>query len=294
MICKNLMRPSLKDEWGIKELQNCLLNIMQYIHEFCEKNSIDYFIMGGSALGAIRHKGFIPWDDDMDIFMTPENYYRFRSAFEQSGDKTNFYLQEMGESKGRITQAKIRLNNSEFVESSVESWDIHHGIFIDIMIMHNYPNRRLSRIWQRFWNSYLEIKQLSLRNYDRRGVVVKLVLKLLRITPKRFLFNYAISQVWKYNNVPSDNFFHLYLSQPIRKSVYPKRLFESYRLVDFEQIKLRVPICVEEYLSILFGEYMKIPDLAEIKYHQHVSKWNIDIPFTLRKNGRFSDEKYYW
>ena len=61
---KELMRPSVKDDWGIKELQNCILNIAKYIHDFCEENGIKYCIMGGTALGAVRHGGFIPWDDD--------------------------------------------------------------------------------------------------------------------------------------------------------------------------------------------------------------------------------------
>ena len=74
------------DDWGILKLQNCILNIAKYINDFCDCRGIDYCLMGGSALGAVRHKGFIPWDDDLDIFMTPENYERFRKAFNDEGD----------------------------------------------------------------------------------------------------------------------------------------------------------------------------------------------------------------
>ena len=68
------MRDGLSDSYGILELQDKILEIAKYIHDFCEEHDIDYCLMGGSALGAKRHGGFIPWDDDLDIFMTPDNY----------------------------------------------------------------------------------------------------------------------------------------------------------------------------------------------------------------------------
>ena len=84
---KNLMRSYKEDKWGILELQNCILNIAEYIDTFCDKYGIDYCLMGGSALGAVRHKGFIPWDDDLDIFMRPKEYEKFRKEFLKNGVK---------------------------------------------------------------------------------------------------------------------------------------------------------------------------------------------------------------
>ena len=66
------MRQDTPDDWGIKELQNVILNIAYDIDQFCQKHNITYRLMGGSALGAKRHGGFIPWDDDLDVFMTPD------------------------------------------------------------------------------------------------------------------------------------------------------------------------------------------------------------------------------
>lgn len=294
MKLQEFMRPEPKDEWGLKDLQNCLLNIMKYIHDFCESNNIEYFIMGGTALGAVRHGGFIPWDDDIDIFMTPESYEKFRYYFNLKGDKDNFYLQELGLSEGMVVQGKLRLNNSEYIEEVVENWDIHHGVFIDIMILHNYPNGKLPRLWQYGWQAYLELKSCSNRNYTKRGKLVEYLLKTMRLMPKRFLLIYAVKQVWRYRNIPCDNYFHLYISQPIKRSIYPKALFEKSCLVDFETIQLRAPIGLNEYLTILFGDYMKIPDLNSIKYHQHTTKWSSEQSYKPRKKGILSDEKYYW
>lgn len=290
----DLMRKEVPDDWGIKDLQNCLLNIMKYIHDFCEENSIEYFIMGGTALGAIRHGGFIPWDDDIDIFMTPDNYKKFRKLFTQKGNKEKYYLQDMGLSNGNVVQGKLRLNNSEFVEDVVKDLKIHQGVFIDIMIMLDHPNNCWSRKWQIFWESYIELKSLANRNYNRKSGLTNTLIKSLRIFPKRFLIDYALKQVYKYSSEECDNYFHYYIGQKISKSVYPKTQFASSELIDFETIKLRVPVGVKEYLSLLFGDYMKIPDLNYIRYHQHASKWGLNTENNIPGVSDFSDEVNYW
>ena len=106
------MRDDNKDEYGLFEIQNRILSIMVDMDKFFSDYEIDYCLMGGSALGAIRHGGFIPWDDDMDIFMTLDNYEKFRRIFNEKGDKNKYYLQEFGFTDGMITTAKIRLNGT--------------------------------------------------------------------------------------------------------------------------------------------------------------------------------------
>ena len=70
-------------DYSIHELQECILSVMKDVDRFCKKNKIQYYLMGGSALGAMRHRGFIPWDDDLDIFMTYDNYQKFIKDFGQ-------------------------------------------------------------------------------------------------------------------------------------------------------------------------------------------------------------------
>lgn len=292
MNLEQLMRPEVKDDWGIKELQNCILNIAKYIHDFCEENGIQYCIMGGTALGAVRHGGFIPWDDDLDIFMTPDNYERFRDLFWEKGDKTKFYLQEMGGYKGMVYASKLRMNNTEYIEESLEDWDIHHGVFVDIFILHNFPEGKLSQYRLNFWEKYLALKGISMKKYKKRGPIFGVMLCLLKIFPKRFLVPYALTQIYHYRNKECHRKCHLFGKMNFNQGVYLNEVLLPFHSVKFETVRLMMPSQTDRYLSQYFGDYMRIPAMEEIKKNQHTTKWSVSHSFRRRKSGTFSDEQY--
>ena len=293
MKVESLMRPDTQDEWGIKELQNAILNIAKYIHDFCEENGIDYCLMGGSALGAVRHGGFIPWDDDLDLFMSVDNYRKFKELFEKKGDHERYYLQEKGVCDGVATSAKLRMNGTTFIEDMTKDWDIHQGIFVDIMMLRNYPDGKWERKWFLFWEKFFYIRAAASLHYNRKGKLAELLLVPFRWIPYNFLRSFGIKQIRKCWKKETQYYFHYYYSLPLSHSIYPKHLFDKFEEADFETIKLRVPAGVKEYLTILFGDYMQIPDINEIRFRQHTSNWSVTKPFEKRGKGTFDDEKYY-
>ena len=284
-----LMRPEVKDDYGIKTLQNVILNIAAYIDEFCTENDIEYCLMGGSALGAKRHGGFIPWDDDLDVFMTPTNYEKFRECFNQKGDKKNFYIQELGASKGKVITAKVRLNNSYYEEDIIKDWHIHHGVYVDIFILHTAPDNKICRYWQYFWAKYLIVKGLANKEYKRRGKGMYMFMKTVKFfVPKRFLLNFALNQVYRYRDTKT-SFLCNYLGKALMKNgTYKYEHFKNVKRVPFETIQMNVASGLESFLTERFGDYMKVPSAARIKYEQHASTWNLN-PI---KYEDLSDEKY--
>lgn len=289
---QNLMMPR-EDTWGIMKLQNCILHIAQYIDDLCEKNGIEYCLMGGSALGAVRHKGFIPWDDDLDIFMTPGEYEKFRVAYSKDDLKKDFYLQEWGQKDGMVTLAKLRKNESTLIEKDLESWDVHQGVYVDIFILHNCPDNKIKRAWQFVWAKYLVAKGAANRGYNQKKGLLGFSIKCLRLFPKRFLLGFALKQVYRYRRSESEYLCHFMGRAMMRTGLYKRSYFSAMKKVQFESIELYVPEKVEKYLRDRWGDYMKLPSAEEIKKFQHSWKWSEREAFPgYKTNNDYRDEQF--
>ena len=268
------MRDGLENTYGLIELQDKILEIMVYIDELCSLHNIDYCLMGGSALGSKRHGGFIPWDDDLDIFMTPDNYEKFRSVFEQVGDKERFYLQQYGYCNGMVTVPKLRLNNTTYIEELVKDWDIHHGIFVDIFILHVCPNSRLLQIWQCFWAKCVVLKGLSMRGYTRQTGLKAVLIKLAKFLPKKIVLRQGLGQLYKYRKCKTDYYCNFLGKAVFQQGIYKRDWFEKTEYANFEKRRFRVPVGLHDFLSERFGDYMTPPDAQRIKWEQHAWKWD--------------------
>ena len=125
---------------NVKKLQDVLLNIFVDVKNVCDENNITYMMAGGSLLGTIRHKGFIPWDDDIDLMMTRTEYEKFRTIFtDKLSDK--YILADPSFSDNYFNKMpKIYKKNTNYVELSTMNVPTYDMIFIDIFIIENIPN----------------------------------------------------------------------------------------------------------------------------------------------------------
>lgn len=283
------MRDGLDPKYGFLELQDKILEIAVYIDKLCRENDINYCLMGGSALGAKRHGGFIPWDDDLDVFMTPDNYEKFRKVFNENGDKEKYYLQEWGLTDGMVTISKIRLNNTSYIEESLKKWDIHHGIYVDIFILHTCPNNKLQQIHQCLWAKYVIMKGLAIRGYNRRGGFLGFALKVMSRMPDRLWVKHGLKQVYKYRNKKTNYFCNFMGKAVFKNAIYKREYFENPEYVPFEKAELKAPEKLHEFLSERFGDYMKPPSPERIKWEQHAESWDFDKPYFVG-DGTYKDE----
>ena len=283
------MRDGLDPKYGFLELQDKILEIAVYIDKLCRENDINYCLMGGSALGAKRHGGFIPWDDDLDVFMTPDNYEKFRKVFNENGDKEKYYLQEWGLTDGMVTISKIRLNNTSYIEESLKKWDIHHGIYVDIFILHTCPDNKLQQSHQCLWAKYVIMKGLAVRGYNRRGGFLGFALKVMSRMPDRLWVKHGLKQVYKYRNKKTNYFCNFMGKAVFKNAIYKREYFENPEYAPFEKVKLKVPLKLHEFLSERFGDYMKPPTPERIKWEQHAESWNFDKPYFVG-DGTYKDE----
>ena len=187
--------------------------------------------------------------------------------------------------------AKLRLNGSHYNEPDLEHLNIHKGVFVDIFLLHSCPNSRLGHWWQYFWSRYLVIKSLANRDYKRRGKFTNIILKPLGWLPKRFLLDFSLTQIYRKSNEDADYYCHYLGRAGYSKGLYKSSQFKKTKYLPFEKIKLKVPEKVDEYLKDRWGDYMKIPSLAQINRYQHSSDWLIDgADDGLNKNHKYTDE----
>lgn len=287
------MRDGLEDKYGFLELQDKILEIAYDVDKLCMENGIDYCLMGGSALGAKRHGGFIPWDDDLDIFMTPDNYERFRDVFNSKGDRNKYYLQECGGNSELVSMAKVRMNHTTYIEETLKEWNIHHGIYIDIFILHNCPDSTLKRYHQFLWAKYVLVKRLAIKGYSRRKGIMGFALKVMALFPNSPLIDYGIRQIYKYRNTETSCFCNFLGKAVFHNAIYNRDDFIPTERIKFEKIELNVPENLHDFLTKRYGDYMKIPSPERIKWEQHASYWNCNEDFTLHTNAHapFVDEK---
>ena len=133
------------NEEDLLALQRTLLEILEDIDSVCKRENIQYYLIAGTLLGAVRDKGFIPWDDDLDIAMPREDYDRFvENAAQWLGDK--YYFQNyISDKKYFIPFSKVRLNGSVFKEKALANLDIHHGVYVDVFPIDSVSENRAMR-----------------------------------------------------------------------------------------------------------------------------------------------------
>lgn len=286
------MRDDTPDEYGIKELQDVLLEIMVYIDSFCNTHEIDYCLMAGSALGAKRHQGFIPWDDDIDIYMTEDNYNRFRNLFQQKGDKEHYYLQEWGktEYKGKhmITMAKIRMNGTSLNEKAVQGLKIHQGVFVDIFILHNCSDRLKDQKKQYLWSEAVVLKGLQKRKYQPKGMKDRILLTVSKLIPTKWLLKHGLSNTYKYQDKQTNTYHGFIDTRSFSRAVFPKDAMFPTKYVQFEKVQLKVPGKVDQYLETQFGsDYMTPPPIEKRPVNKHTVGWSMT---EKSKETDYSDE----
>jgi len=247
-------------EISVREVQMKILEIMKYIDKLCRDNGIVYFIMGGTALGAIRHGGFIPWDDDLDIFMTPGEYEKFKKVFEAESSEL-FVLQEWRTTPLYLEYSKVRMNGTAFIEENFKDRkDMHHGIYVDIMILHKVPNNILSQKLTYLESKFVTLYGLSQRNWRPKNKIQSIVLSSLKILPCKWMAKMCYKRIYKFDD-RNNNFKYCYWITPakFRNGLFDKSFFESPVDIKFEDTVLLGSAKIKEYLEYRYGDYMKLP-----------------------------------
>ena len=267
---------------ALRDVQEKILETAKYIDTMCRETKITYYIMGGTALGAVRHGGFIPWDDDLDIFMTPQEYEKFKKVFTEISPE-NFVLQEWKTTPNHLEYAKVRMNGTTFIEEQFKDCtDMHHGIYVDIMILHKVPQNKFLQKLVYFESKFVTLYGLSQRKWKPKTKMQKIILKSLKFLPCQLLTKAFYRDIYKYDNLECD-FKYCYWITPakFKQGLFDAEFFSSPVDIPFEDTQLLGSKKIKEYLEYRYGNYMKLPSKEAQKAAVHAMIFDVEKDFSF-------------
>lgn len=283
--CDYLVSAEMKKIWAIE------LDLYREVTRVLNKYNLRYFADGGTVLGAVRHNGFIPWDDDLDICMPREDYEKLQNI---AGEfKSPYFLQSpVTDPEYGYSFLRLRNSNTSMVVKPFTHARFNQGIYIDIIPLDNATMEDVTPRMEK-------IEKLIFKNsaYMRKDYPHKSERDLQRI--KDFFDpNMKPIDVWNAINkeAVADNHFETkYLSTIVVtiyspfKNIFPKEIYDSYKDVPFESISMRIPAGYNELLTITFGDYMQFPPV-EKRGTWHNMEFYPEIPYKLLYKEKFGLE----
>lgn len=256
----------------LEKLQSVLLEILNVIDLFCKKHQINYSLCGGSLLGAVRHGGFIPWDDDIDIGMKRKDYDRFIELW-QKNPPHGYVLQakDLNAPEQSVSFLKVRKEHTTFLQFESERGKYHLGIFVDIFPFDRMPDKKILRLV--FFLRCLKY-QLYIREFipPNENFIIKSVSRILLVfssanSRKRKRMK-LLNKITKYNDIES---FELVAIDTVKsmKILFSPNLLDSLIKVKFEDKEFCCFKNWEEYLVKFFGDYMELPPIEEQNWKHH-------------------------
>lgn len=263
--------------------QEVLIELLVEFNRICRTHHIPYIVMCGTALGAVRHKGIIPWDDDLDVSMLRSDYERFiKIAPEELKDQ--YYLQAEGSAHWTMNFSKLRKNNTTYLEKyHPKDNKTHQGIYIDIFPCDNASDKEWIRRLQFYASRIALAKSLWKRGYETDSLKKKIFMVFCCLLPaKPFL---KLAMLKKRTDSECVQTF-LACTSRYKKGIYKRTWFTENIEMDFENMKVPVSAHYDELLTVLYGDYMQLPSEEERKIKEHAVLIDTERNYTEYVNYR--------
>ena len=257
------------------EMKELMLPMMKSIHEFCAANNIRYSLSGGTLIGAVRHKGFIPWDDDIDIMLPRPDYDRFVASFNAGSSNSRYRLISCETDKDYFQPyAKVVDTNTILIEHYDKKMK-SLGVYIDVFPIDGLPDDEAER--KAYWKKMFKRRNFMSCTYEKSLKSEKGIKKFLRkiIFYCSYIFpaNFAARRLNtfarnNYNFDDSDYVGCIVFGYGTKEEV-PHSFYECLVNMDFEDFKFKASAQNDIYLSNIYGDYMKLPPEDQRKTRHH-------------------------
>lgn len=266
----------------LQQLKQIELEMLRFFIDICNKENLLYFTVGGTALGAMRHKGFIPWDDDIDVAMPREDYEKFMAVANKYLPEYYFLQNSFTDKNCPFNFAKIRDSRTTFIEASCQNIKMNHGVYIDIFPLDGYPSQRLRQKMFDIADLVLKIRISFIFTKKRtnrlRSRIGTFILKTA-IPDYRTAVRLRDRLLKKYKYSSSELIFNCCGAWG-KKEMMPKSYFNSGKQGKFEELDVILPENSDKYLTSLYGDYMTLPPIEKRVCHHYTTVVDLDNPYT--------------
>ena len=266
----------------LKRMHELTLDMAEYFVDFCNQHNLTCYLCGGGCIGAIRHKGYIPWDDDLDFFMPRKDYekciqlwnneqhprYKMSNSTKTYNDRNLFFT--------------IRDSHTTYIKPYQKDLDIVHGLVLDVLPIDGYPNGK----WQRKMQMLYALVYSLYRSEtipSKHGALMTLGSKIaLGIVPKGLyypIWRFCEKQMTKYPLDEMTYMTELCSGPGYMKNRYLRESFDRAIFLPFENTKMPIPQGYDAYLKTAFGDYMQLPPVEKQNAHHDVEKMDLDCPY---------------
>ena len=260
----------------MREQRKLMLKMLKFVDEICRKNNIKYSLFGGSLIGAIRHKGYIPWDDDIDIILTKDNYDKLIKILDQETGR--YQTLKFGEGGERFGFIKLVDTKTQLVELDHSYRSDKYGIFVDIFCFVPIPNDLNNR--KRQYRQLKLFRSLYIRNkLSFKGNTVKELIHVFgRNIISRVIGYQMINKLFskilnRYIDENTDYVLDNWPTYGFEKDIQLKKNIEEYIDAKFEGLNVMIFKNYDEILRTTYGNYMELPPKSERVPKHNMKMW---------------------
>lgn len=263
--------------------QQALCTLLREFDRVCRALDIPYVLFAGTLLGAVRHQGFIPWDDDLDVILLREDYERFLREAEGLLDPDKFYLQKEFSRHWPVFFSKLRLNQTTCLEKfHPKDPEIHQGIYMDIFPCDNACKSAPGIALQFFASKVVIAKSLDVRGYDTDSRIKKGFMAFCRLLPME-----PFLRLTKGGDRDS-GLVHSFLSAASKgtKNVFSRSFFEQRTEGLFEGERYPIPVRFAQMLETIYGDYQRLPPPEQRRCKQHAILVDLEHSYEMYRHYR--------
>lgn len=274
----------------MNKLQEKILEIFVVVENICTKHNLRYFAIGGTCLGAVRHGGFIPWDDDLDIAMPREDYERFKQIAKNELPSNLKIMDDIETANYTCHFMKVHNIDTTFIEKGfIEFPSRYTGVYVDIMPLDGIPKsdaekkKYFSKLTNLYRLNYYRMFKPNFKKVENVTDLVKMMGRVilypvLNVFPHNYFKKKYVEIQQSYSYEDTDELGYTWSA--IKEITFSKKAFDEYVELPFEDTIMRCPRDYDMFLKSLFGDYMRLPPEEAQKPHHEYEVLDLDKSYS--------------